>query len=127
MTDVEILKLVDRAPTLADFKRMPEAPQYREVLRRFGSWARAKSLCGGWQGLKSPACCYVLDCGEGVIKIGTCQRKSELLAWPAHVIFTFEGELDDCIALELKMRLKAGPKASVRHIAGPGTYYLRRD
>lgn len=116
VTDEEILLLVD-VKTLAEFKKTPEAPQYREVLGRFGSWTAAKALCGEWWRVKdrSRACMYIVDCGDGILKIGTCQRKSLLLAYPVEILYAFEGDFMTCVSKEVaakrKMRVAAtGPK-----------------
>ena len=131
MTDAELLLLVNRY-TLAEFKRAPEAPQYREVLGRFGSWAAAKALCGDWSGLGEQACVYVAGVGGGIVKIGTCPRKTWLLGYPVQVTSAWEGPTLQCIDIEIKMKregsgLRIDPPQDVVKIGGPNGYYINKS
>jgi hypothetical protein len=122
---VELLRLVDLY-TLAEFKRAPEAPQYREVLRLFGSWSRAKSLCGGWAGLGAEACFYRAEVEPGIVKIGTCSRRGWLLGHSGTILETWCGPVAECIAREVaaKLHARVPVAAPARSTYGPGGYYL---
>ena len=130
MTDAELLLIVSRY-TLAEFKRAPEAPQYREVLGRFGSWAAAKALCGDWAGLGEQACVYVARVEEGIVKIGTTSRKSWLLGYPVQLLSYWEGPADDCIKIELGLKRQPGavqvePTQRCVRIGNNNGYYLEK-
>jgi len=128
LTDSELLRLVARY-TLAQFKKAPEAPQYREVLRRFGSWSAAKALCGDWDRLGPEACVYVARVEEGIVKIGTCHRKSWLLGYPVQLLSYWEASTETCIAVEVQLKRQAGavqvePTPRCVRIGNNNGYYL---
>ena len=120
---IEVLRIVDRY-TLAEFKRAPEAPQYREVLRLFGSWSRAKSLCGDWSGLGAEACFYRAEVAPGIVKIGTCPRLGWLLGSSGKVLETWLGPTAECIAREVAAKLSARAPVAWVGEYGEGGYYL---
>jgi hypothetical protein len=108
-----LIEIVARYETLAEFKRAPEAPQYREVLRVFGSWARARSLVGDWAG--EIGCAYALNF-DGIWKVGSCARKTQLLAWGGELVWCFEGTHSECIAREVELKQRLRPISRPRDV-----------